>query len=297
MTTTEIDQISDLPQGPLVSTGWLEAHLGNPRLRIVDVRGEVGGNPPAKRAQYDNAHIPGAVFADWTADFVDVDDRIPVQLAPPDGFRAAAERLGIGDGDVVVTYDDYFNIFAGRLWWALRANGHRAVRVLDGGWRTWLGERRPTTTAQAPIASARFTPRSAPQLRRSLDDVGSALERGATLVDARPHHLYDGDSGAPRTGHIPGAVNVPYTELVDHGFGLFASPEELRKALAAAGIDPEDGDTEVISSCGSGVSASVVCMALDLLGRPDVPVFDGSFAEWVADPKRPVAQSPANETR
>jgi thiosulfate/3-mercaptopyruvate sulfurtransferase len=92
-------------------------------------------------------------------------------------------------------------------------------------------------------------------------------------------------------------VNVPYTELVDHDSGLFASPEELREALAAAGIDPDDGDSEVISSCGSGVSASVVCVALDLLGRPDVPVFDGSFAEWVADPDRPVAQKPADEAR
>jgi thiosulfate/3-mercaptopyruvate sulfurtransferase len=295
MTTTETDQITDLPQGPLVSTAWLEAHLGTPRLRIVDIRGEVGGDPPAKRAEYDHAHIPGAVFADWTADFVDGDARIPVQLAPPNGFRASAERLGIGDGDMVVTYDDYFNIFAGRLWWALRANGHRAVRVLDGGWRTWCGEGRATTASQTPVCSARFTPRPAPRLCRSLEDVGSAMERGTTLVDARPRHLYDGDSGAPRTGHIPGAVNVPYTELVDHDSGLFASPEELREVLAAAGIDPEDGDSEVISSCGSGVSASVVCMALDLLGRPDVPVFDGSFAEWVADPERPVAQKPADE--
>jgi thiosulfate/3-mercaptopyruvate sulfurtransferase len=297
MTTTETDHISDLPPGPLVSAAWLEAHLGTPGLRIVDVRGEVGGNPPAKRSDYERAHIPGAVFTDWTADFVDGDDHLPGQLAPPDRFRAAAESLGIGDGDVVVTYDDYFNIFAGRLWWALRANGHRAVRVLDGGWQSWRAERRPTTPSQAPISPARFTPRPVPDLCCNLEEVESAMARGAMLVDARPRHLYDGDTEAPRTGHIPGAVNVPYTELVDHDSGLFASPEELREVLAGAGIDPEDGGRDVISSCGSGVSASVVCMALDLLGRPEVPVFDGSFAEWVADPERPVAQRPAEGAR
>ena len=283
----------DLPAGPLVSSEWLEAHLGAGNLRILDVRGEVGGQPPAKKADYDTAHIPGATFADWTADFVDTEDPRPVQLASPERFRDTAERLGIGDEDVVVTYDDYFNIFAGRIWWALRAYGHNAVRVLDGGWQSWLAEGRPTTAAQPSPQPATFTPRRIPELQRTLDEVETALAAGVIVVDARPRHLYDGDPTVPRSGHIPGAVSVPYPDLVDGQTGRFRSPAELRAVVASAGLDPDDGLTPVISSCGSGVSATVFCIALDLLGRPNVPVFDGSFAEWVADPNRPVALNQA----
>jgi thiosulfate/3-mercaptopyruvate sulfurtransferase len=273
-----------------VSSEWLADRLGAANLRILDVRGEVGGQPPAKRADYDEVHIPGAVFADWTADFVDLDDPRPIQLASPEAFRTCAERLGIGDDDVVVTYDDYFDIFAGRMWWAMRAYGHDAVRVLDGGWRTWRAEARATTAATPSLPPATFTPRPVPALNRTLAEVEVALADGVTLIDARPRHLYDGDPDAHRTGHIPGAVNLPYPDLVDAESGLFRSRHELRVAVASVGIDPDDADAPVISSCGSGVSASVVCMALELLGRRDVPVFDGSFAEWVADLARPIAQ-------
>lgn len=283
----------DLPPGPLVSSDWLAAHLGAGNLRILDVRGEVGGQTPAKRADYDTAHIPGAAFADWTADFVDADDPRPIQLAPPERFRDTAERLGIGDKDVVVAYDDYFNIFAGRLWWALRAYGHHGVWVLDGGWQSWVADGRPTTAARPSHPRATFTPRRVPGLHRTIAQVEATLAAGGIVVDARPRHLYDGDPATPRSGHIPGAVSAPYPELVNGETGKFRSSAELRAVMTAAGIDPDDRQTPVISSCGSGVSATVFCIALDLLGRPDVPVFDGSFAEWAADPVRAVARNQA----
>src|SRR6185437_9355244 len=132
------EQIRDVPPGPLVDADWLEGQLGYPRLRVLDVRGRHPSSalPHAKRAEYDKSHIPGAVFVDWEQDFVATDSEVPVQVAPADAFAARAGALGVGDGDLVVTYDDYYGIFAARVAWAFRLYGAEA-RVLDGGWGTW----------------------------------------------------------------------------------------------------------------------------------------------------------------
>jgi thiosulfate/3-mercaptopyruvate sulfurtransferase len=275
--------------GPLVTGAWLEEHLNEPAMRVLDCRGRHPSSPlaHAKRAEYALAHIPGAIFVDWEHDFVDVDDSVPYQLASADAFAERAGTVGISDRDVVVTYDDYYGIFASRVAWSFRCFGADA-RVLDGGWQTWIEDRRPTSGDMIARETATFTPRLRTQLRKNVDDVNEARARGATLVDARPRHLFLGEPGAPGTGHIPGARSLPYQEFVDGATGLFASPAAIARLLRGAGIDPERPPRELIASCGTGVSATVALIALELAGIHGAGVYDGSFSEWSADPARPI---------
>ena len=150
----------ETPPGPLVTGTWLESNLGEGRVLVLDVRGRHPSSPlaHAKRAEYIEGHVPGAIFVDWEHDFVDVSDPVPYQVASPDAFAARASELGIGDRDLVVTYDDYYGIFASRVAWSFRLYGADA-RVLDGGWRTWVEDGRPTTAAAVDRDAAPFTAR------------------------------------------------------------------------------------------------------------------------------------------
>jgi thiosulfate/3-mercaptopyruvate sulfurtransferase len=283
-----------VPDGPLVTGEWLAANLGNPRLRVLDVRGRHPSSslPHAKHAEYTAGHIPGAVFVDWERDFIDPDDPVPVQIANPDGFAARAGELGVADGDLVVTYDDYYGIFAARVAWAFRYYGADA-RVLDGGWATWQDDGRPVSVDAIEVPARTFTPRTRSRLRRTLSEVADARARGAALVDARPRHLFLGEPGVANTGHIPGARCLPYQELVDGATGLWAAPDAVRRLSLAAGIDPAQPPAELIATCGSGVSATVALLSLERIGVHCDGVYDGSFNEWGADPDRPVAYGPA----
>jgi thiosulfate/3-mercaptopyruvate sulfurtransferase len=211
-----------------------------------------------------------------------------VQLADPDAFAARAGALGIDADDLVVTYDDYYGIFAARVAWAFRAYGVRA-HVLDGGWTTWNDEGRPVTAAAPDRPATAFHARPRPQLRRTLAEVDDACRRGATLVDARPRHLFLGERGTANTGHIPGARCLPYQELVDGATGLWADPAAVARLSRDAGIDPQRPPRELIATCGSGVSATVALLALERIGIHCDGVYDGSFNEWSADADRPVA--------
>jgi len=280
--------MSDIPAGPLVDADWLERHLDDPRVRVLDVRGRHPSSalPHAKLAEYVAGHIPGAAFVDWEHDFIDVSDPVPVQVARSGAFAARAGELGIGDGDLVVTYDDYYGIFAARVAWAFRYYGADS-RVLDGGWLTWKEQGHPVTDA-VDGRPATFTPRPRPRLRRTLADVVEARERGAMLVDARPRHLFLGEKGTANTGHIPGARCLPYQELVDGATGLWAAPAAVARLARDAGIDPDRPPRELIATCGSGVSATVAMLALERIGVHCEGVYDGSFNEWGADQGRPV---------
>jgi thiosulfate/3-mercaptopyruvate sulfurtransferase len=287
--------LGEAKDSAIVSAQWLEDRLHAPHLRVVDIRGKVlpPGNSPryvAKREAYEAAHIPGAVFVDWTRDIVDLADPIPVQVAPLDTFAAAMETLGIGDDSLVVAYDDYDHIFAGRIAWALRYYGHDAVRVLDGGWSRWTSEGRPTTREVPHRAPARFTARPRPWLRRTADEVARILGRpDALLIDARSPEQYAGKvSAAGRGGHIPGAYNVHYARLVDASTGQFLPLDALARAFAEAGVEVGNLPKEVVVYCNGGVSCTVPMNALRLLGRDDVAVYDGSWNEWGNDPARPV---------
>jgi thiosulfate/3-mercaptopyruvate sulfurtransferase len=281
----------------LVSTDWLAAHLGPSGPRVVDIRGKV--LPPGikprylpKRAEYEAAHVPGAVFVDWTRDIVDPLDPVPAQIAKPDAFAAKMGELGIGDDTLVVAYDDYNHMFAGRLAWALRYYGHDAVRILDGGWLRWLAEGRPTSRELPARASARFTSRAHPALRRTADEMERALGRSdVLLIDARPQDQYTGAvSAAGRAGHIPGARNVPYVRLVDAQTGTFLPDDELARAFSEAGIDVAKLPRDIVVYCNGGVSCTVTLHALRMLGRDDVAVYDGSWNEWGNNEHRPITR-------
>jgi thiosulfate/3-mercaptopyruvate sulfurtransferase len=279
----------DIPDGPLVTADWLERHLDHPRVRVLDVRGRHPSSalPHAKLAEYTSEHVPGATFVDWEHDFIDASDPVPVQVARSEAFAARAGELGIGTGDLVVTYDDYYGIFAARVAWAFRYYGAES-RVLDGGWVTWREDGRPVTGAVADCMPTTFTARVRPRLRRTLADVVDARDRGAMLVDARPRHLFLGEEGVANTGHIPGARCLPYQELVDGATGLWAAPAAVARLARDAGIDPDRPPRELIATCGSGVSATVAMLALERIGVHCDGVYDGSFNEWGADRNRPV---------
>lgn len=268
---------------------WLQHNLDHPRVRVLDVRGRHPSSPlpHAKRAEYAVGHIPGAVFLDWEHDFVDAGDPVPVQVASAEAFGRLAEELGIGDGDLVVSYDDYYGIFAARIAWAFRLYGAEA-RVLDGGWTTWVDEGRPVSEERVKPAPKRFTVRPRPGLRRAIADVQEALARGATLVDARPRHLYLGEAGVANTGHIPGSRCLPYQELVDGATGVWAAPAAVTRLARAAGIDPDHPPRELIATCGSGISATVALLSLERIGIHADGVYDGSFNEWSANDELPI---------
>jgi thiosulfate/3-mercaptopyruvate sulfurtransferase len=284
--------------GPVtVSTEWLAAHLGEPAVVVVDIRGKVQppGTKPrylAKRADYDAGHVPGAVFVDWTRDIVDTDDPIPSQVAAAGPFAAKMTELGIGAETLVVAYDDYDHIFAGRLSWALRYYGHDGVRILDGGWARWVAEGRPTTQEvpdPAP-ASPAFTAEPRPWLRVSADDVAAAIGRSDVLVvDARAPDQYAGlVSAAGRGGHIPGARNVHYATLIDAETSRFRSSADMAGTFEQAGVDVAHLPRRVIVYCNGGISCTVPLHALQMLGRADVAVYDGSWNEWGPDEARPI---------
>jgi thiosulfate/3-mercaptopyruvate sulfurtransferase len=277
-------------EGPLVTTEWLGAELGHPSLHVLDVRGRHPSSPlpHAKRREYADAHIPGATFVDWEHDFVAAEDPVPIQVAGAEDFAKRAGELGIGDGDLVVTYDDYYGIFAARVAWAFRLYGGQSC-VLDGGWQTWIQEDRPTSAETIVPPPAQFTPKLRTQLRRTLPEVLKASDRGVSLVDARPRHLYLGEDGVPNTGHIPGALCLPYQELVDGATGIWAAPKAIARLARDAGIDPDRPPAELIATCGSGVSATVAMLALERIGIHTDGVYDGSFNEWSAEDSRPVA--------
>jgi thiosulfate/3-mercaptopyruvate sulfurtransferase len=286
----------ELPEGPLVSTEWLAANLGDPRLRVVDMRGKV--LPPTapkphyfpRHEDYAAAHIPGAVYLDWTTDIVDLDDPVPAQVAPPAKIARVLGERGIGDDSVVVIYDDWFSMFAGRLLWVLRYYGFENARILNGGMVKWLAEGRPVTAELPAHPPATFTPRPQAHLRKDASQILAALGSDTLLIDARSLKEYQGEeSRAVRGGHIPGAVNVFYQSLLSPEDHTYASPEELRARFAAAGVNVDElGEREVVAYCNGGVSATPAALAYELASGRRAALYDGSWNEWGNDESKPL---------
>jgi len=276
---------------PLVTTDWLAAHLEDEDLRVVDIRGYVdktdlgGGRQKAEylaaHEEYDAAHIPGAVYVDWTTDITDPDDPVSVQIAPPERFAGAMGSLGIGDDTSVVIYDHAGGQFATRLWWALTYYGHDEVFVLHGGWNKWTDEGRPTTDEIPTPQPATFTPRERAGWRKEAEALLAAGEGGALVLDARDEGQYTGAvaRGEARAGHVPGAAHLHSDSLLDPDSGTFYSEEELERRLREAGVSG-DRDEPVIAYCNGGVAATVPLFALHRLGYRRLANYDGSWNEW-----------------
>lgn len=274
--------------GSIVSTEWLEANLNDNGLRIIDIRGYVkstdlgGGHQSAEyvgaRDEYDDGHIPGAVYVDWTQDIVNPDDPVKAQIATPEQFAQAMYARGIGSWTRVVVVDHTGGHLATRFWWALKYHGHDAVAILDGGMNKWVAEGRPVTTTVLYPYPAEFFPKMRPELRSTVDDVMKIVEEGgAQLVDARDEPTYTGEVWrGSRKGHIPGAVNLPLKSLVNED-GTWKPDEEIKQLVEAAGITPEK---PVVAYCNGGVTATGVLLALDRLGFTTLSNYDGSWNEW-----------------
>lgn len=276
----------------LAETSWLADHLGDPRGAVVDIRGSI--KPPtaprphyaSKRDAYLEAHIPGAVFVDWTEDIIEPTAPVHMTLAGPARFKALMERLGIGDETEAVVYDDSGGL-APRLWWALNYYGHGKVRVLDGGWNKWLSEGRPVTALVPAPRRAVFTPRVEPGWRADTADVKEAMKSArVAIVDCRSPEEWRGEIGrGEQKGRIPGSRNVPSVKALEGEFRTWKRAEEIRALYADAGITP---DLPVITYCNAGVSASVGLFALKLAGFSAATNYAGSWYEWESDPANPI---------
>lgn len=276
---------------PLKTTDWLAQHLDEPDLRVVDIRGYVKkkdlgeGRQEAEylgaREEYESSHVPGAVYVDWTSDITDPEDPVPAQLAPPQRFAALMGTLGITNDTHVVVYDHAGSQFATRLWWALTYYGHDRVSVLDGGWKKWTAEGRPTTPEVPSPEPATFTPRPRPEWRTTAEKVLAAGQNGdALILDARDAGQYTGaiTRGSGHPGHIPGAAHLHADSLFEEG-GTFRPKEELEQKLREAGV-PEDRDETVVAYCNGGVAATVPLFAMHRLGYKNLANYDGSWNEW-----------------
>ena len=273
----------------LVSTDWLAEHLDSPDVRIVDATFFLPQIGRDARAEFEERHIPGAVFFDID-EIKDDADPLPHMVPPAPKFSAKVRRLGLGDGALIVCYDANGFCGAARAWWMLRLFGARDVRVLDGGIDKWLAEGRPVEDLPRAPTERHFTARQNNFLIRDLEQVRANITtRQEQVVDARSSGRFYGTAPEPRPnmrpGHIPGSLNLPHEQLFDPETKTMLPPEQLEEILVSAGIDL---DRPVVTTCGSGVSAAVINLALYELGRDDVAVYDGSWAEWGGRSDTPV---------
>jgi thiosulfate/3-mercaptopyruvate sulfurtransferase len=279
---------------PLVTTDWLTARLDDPRIKVIDASYKMPGMLPLPSDDFLGAHIPGAVFFDVNA-IADPDDPRPHMYPGAEQFARDVSALGISSEDTVVAYDSGSWVAAPRAWWMFLSFGHGNVKVLNGGLQKWLREGRPTHSGKVAPKPGKFRAKLDPSFVRSKHQLLANLEtRAEQLVDARPRPRFEGTVTEPwpgrRSGHIPGSRNVPFAGLFDAGTGEMKPLEDLRKAFTGAGVDLTK---PVVTTCGSGVSALVLTLALYRLGVRGSALYDGSWAEWGMPDGPPLATGPA----
>ena len=274
--------------GLLVSTDWLLAHLSDPDVVVIDASWHMPATNRDGRREFLAGHIPGAAFFDLDA-VSDHTSPLPHMLPSPEDFASAMGALGVSNDVRVVVYDAAGLFSAPRLWWMLRIFGHEHVAILDGGLPKWTAEGRPLDKGEAHPTARVFTPHFNAAAVADVAQVRDALDSGsAQVLDARAAPRFLGQAPEPRaglaSGHMPGALNLPMTDLIADG--RLKEPDALEAALTAIGVS---GDKPVITSCGSGVSAAVITLALARLGRPIGRLYDGSWTEWGGRSDLPVA--------
>lgn len=272
----------------LVSTEWLANELGAIDLRIVDASYFLPDHGRDARAEFEAGHIPGAVFLDLD-DLADGASDLPSMLPPPEKFASRMQSLGLGDGSRIVVYDDSPLHSAARAWWMMRVFGAHDVAILDGGIAKWRAEGRPVESGRPQVRHRHFTIWRDAEGVRTLEAMKANLATGAEqVVDARSAARFAGSEPEPRPGtqpgHIPGSRNLPYGALFQPD-GSWKQPSEIRAAFESAGIDPEK---PIVTTCGSGITAAVLVFGAHLIGTP-AALYDGSWAEWGADPETPKA--------
>jgi thiosulfate/3-mercaptopyruvate sulfurtransferase len=277
----------------LVSTDWLAGELGAPDLKVVDASAFLPNSARHGRAEFEAGHIPGAAFLD-IEEAADRDSPLPHTFPPLHVFASKARALGIGDGDRIVIYDDSPLHSAARGWWMLKSFGARKVAILDGGLAKWKAEGRPLERGAGPRGSGHFTP---------AEHGGAVVDKAFVLglvgseevevVDARPAVRFRGEDPEPRAGlaagHIPGSKSLPQSDLFEPD-GRWKRGEALEAAFEEAGVDLSK---PMVATCGSGVTACVLLFGAHLLGKEDMKLYDGSWAEWGGDPATPKETGPA----
>ncbi len=277
----------------LVSTDWLAAHLKDPDLRILDGTLFMADEGRDARAEHEAAHIPGARFFDID-DISDARSELPHMVPPVEKFMSRLRAMGVGDGHQVVVYDAKGLFSAARVWWLFRLMGQDNIAVLDGGLPKWQAEGRPIEDLPPLVRDRHMTVRRQNHMVRDVTQVSAASKLGDhEILDARAAARFRGEVTEPRPGlregHIPGSRNVPYSDLLNDDKTM-KDPDSLRAVFDAAGVDMT---RPVITTCGSGVTAAVINLALERIGKTDHALYDGSWTEWGASQALPVATGEA----
>lgn len=273
-----------MPSRPFfATTEWLASHLDDPDIQVIDGSWYLPAQNRNAREEYEAGHIPGAIFFDIDA-VADQATNLPHMLLPAETFGREAGRLGIAENKTLVVYDGAGLFSAPRVWWTLQLFGARAVLILDGGLPQWIAEGRPLESGPGHRDTATFEAIQAPDRVADLATVRRKLaDRSAQIVDARPAARFSGEAPEPRaglgSGHMPGSVNIPATELIEGG--RLKSAEALRAIFTEAGVDLA---RPIVTTCGSGVTAAIVTLALEVIGRTDTQLYDGAWAEYAREP-------------
>ncbi len=278
---------------PLVSVDWLKEYLNAPDVRVLDatwIAPWVDANAhETARKLYNEGHIPGAVYFDID-EIADQDTDLPHMMPPPEKFSSRARKMGMGDGNRIVIYDRGNFMASARVWWMFRAMGHSDIRVLDGGWNAWVKADGPVEDLPPLQKDRHFTVRVQNHLIKDYGQVCALKDNpNVVVIDARPEGRFKGQDNEPReglpSGHIPGSINIPMSTLVTPE-GYLKSADELRVIFKAI-----EEDDYIVASCGSGVSAAVILLALQRLGRDDVALYDGSWTDYASRAYSEIATS------